>query len=113
LHLIDEVSAHPGVAWGLLLADGLWVVFSVIVGFPARLESVFQPLVAAVTLALVFVIQHTQAREQLVVQRKLDALLQALPRADNTLIGLEEASDEALAAVHAEHRELRSDAVSE
>jgi hypothetical protein len=39
--------------------------------------------------------------------------LKALPRADKTLIGLEEASDEALAAVHAEHRELRSDAVSE
>ncbi len=113
LHLIDEVSAHPAVAWVLLLADGLWVVFSVIVGFPARLESIFQTLVAAVTLALVFVIQHTQAREQLVVQRKLDELLQALPQADNALIGLEEASDEELAAVHAEHRELRSDAVSE
>jgi low affinity Fe/Cu permease len=111
LHAIDGVTAHPAVAWALLLADGLWVLFSILVGFPARLETIFQTLVAAGTLALVFVIQHTQAREQLVVQRKLDELLQAAPRAANALIGLEEASDEAVAAVHAEHRGLRNDAV--
>jgi hypothetical protein len=43
--------------------------FSVAVGFPTRLETIFPTLVAALTLALVFVIQHTQAREQLVTQR--------------------------------------------
>jgi hypothetical protein len=42
LHLIDEVSAHPGVAWGLLLADGLWVVFSVIVGFAENFSRAFR-----------------------------------------------------------------------
>lgn len=113
LHAIDEVTSHPAVAWALLLADGLWVLFSILVGFPARLETIFQTLVAAGTLALVFVIQHTQAREQLVVQRKLDELLQAAPRAANKLIGLEEASDDAVAAVHAGHRGLRNDAVGE
>jgi low affinity Fe/Cu permease len=64
----------------------------------------------ALTLALVFVIQHTQAREQLVTQRKLDELLQALSRADNAVIGLEDASDAELAAVHDEHRALREEA---
>jgi low affinity Fe/Cu permease len=111
LHIIDRTTSRPLVAWALVTADVAWVGFSVVVGFPDRLEIIFQTLVAALTLAMVFVIQHTQAREQVVVQRKLDEILHALPRADNALIGLEEASDAELAAVHDSHRELRLDAV--
>jgi low affinity Fe/Cu permease len=113
LHAIGRASALPGVAWSLLTADVLWVVFSVAVGFPSRMETIFQTIVAALTLALVFVIQHTQAREQIVTQRKLDEILRALPHADNALIGLEEGSDGELAAVHADHRELRAEAIEQ
>ncbi len=111
LHVIDQLSSRPAVAWTLLGADLVWVLLSVALGFPARLESIFQTVVAAVTVALVFVIQHTQAREQLVTQRKLDELLRAIPRANNALIGLEEASDTELADVHAGHRDVRAEAV--
>ena len=112
LHRLDQASSRPSVAWTLLTADLLWLLSSVAFGFPAKWETIFQTLVAAITLALVFVIQHTQAREQLVTQRKLDEILQALPRADNALIGLEEASDSQLAAVHEQHLDLRADAVA-
>ena len=88
------------------------MLYSIAFGFPARWESIFQTVVAAITLALVFVIQHTQAREQLVTQRKLDEILQPLPRADNALIGLEEASDSQLATIHEQHLDLRADAVA-
>lgn len=111
LHRLDQASSRPTVAWTLLAADLLWLLYSVAFGFPAKWETIFQTVVAAITLALVFVIQHTQAREQLVTQRKLDEILQALPRADNALIGLEEASDSQLAAIHAQHLDLRADAV--
>ena len=110
LHSIDQLSSRPLVSWTLLIADLAWVVLSVAFGFPSRLETIFQTLVAALTLALVFVIQHTQAREQLVTQRKLDEILQALPRADNAVIGLEDATDGELASVHNEHRALREEA---
>ena len=113
LHEIDQLSSRPIVAWVLVVADVVWVLVSVVFGFPSRLETIFQTLVAALTLALVFVIQHTQAREQLVVQRKLDEILRALPKADNAVIGLEDASDEELAEVHEEHRALREEAVSD
>jgi low affinity Fe/Cu permease len=110
LHGIDQVTSRPMVAWVLLSADLIWVVFSVAVGFPSRLETIFQTLVAALTLALVFVIQHTQTREQLVTQRKLDEILRALPGADNAVIGLEDATDGELSAVHQDHRQLREEA---
>lgn len=51
----------------VVAADIVWVVYSTVVGFPSRLETIFQTMVGALTLALVFVIQHTQAREQLVL----------------------------------------------
>ena len=100
-------------AWVLLAADGLWVVVSVVTGFPTRWETIFQTVVAALTVALVFVIQHTQAREQLVVQRKLDEILAARPGASNAVIGLEDASDDHVAAVHADHRDLQEHPVSD
>ncbi len=110
LHAIDRLSSRPVVVVVLLGADALWVLFSAVVGFPTRLETIFQTLVAAVTLALVFVIQHTQAREQMVTQRKLDEILRGLPRADKSAVGLEEADDSELAALHSRHRDLRQQA---
>ncbi|MCU1399673.1 MAG: hypothetical protein JWN62_2782 [Acidimicrobiales bacterium] len=53
---------------------------------------------SSVTLAMVFVIQHTQGRQTAAVQRKLDELLRASAGADHTLIAVEEAPDEHLQA---------------
>ena len=48
----------------------------------------FQALVAGVTVVMVFVIQHTQARHQAATQRKLDEILRVLPEADNSLLAV-------------------------
>jgi low affinity Fe/Cu permease len=88
----------------------LWVLVSVVFRFPARLENVFWTLAAATTLIMVFVIQHTQARAQEATQRKLDEILRASPRADNSLITLEEAPDNELKAATAASRDVRRNA---
>jgi len=111
LHGINRLAARPLLAIVVVAADLIWVFYSALVGFPARLETIFQTLVGALTLALVFVIQHTQAREQLVTQRKLDEILRALPHADNAFIAFEEASDDELASTHHSHRRLRAQAL--
>ena len=49
---------------------------------PARWETIFQTVVAALTLMMVFVIQHTQQRQQRATPRKLDEILQARPGTD-------------------------------
>ncbi len=98
-------------AWTLPTADLLWLHYGVAFGFPTRWETISQTVVAAIGGVVFVIIQHTQAREQLVTQRKLDEILQALPRADNALIGLEEVSYSQLATIHAQHLDLRADAV--
>ena len=94
----------------MVTADVVLVLYSALFGFPARLETIFQTLAAATTLAMVFVIQHTQARAQAATQRKLDEILRASPEADNTLITLEEAPDNEPKAATEAHRDARRDA---
>jgi low affinity Fe/Cu permease len=110
LHGLDWLASKSWVAVTVVTLDLLWVAFSARFEFPTRLESVFQTMVAAVTLAMVFVIQHTQARQQAVTQRKLDEILRALPGADNALVTLEKASDRTLRQVARKHRDVREEA---
>ena len=108
LHAVDRIASRPRLAIVLITADVLWVIFSFAVGFPSRLEVGFETVVAAITLAMVFVIQHTQARQEAVTQRKLDEILRAVPAASNSFVTLEEAPDEELHAVTRVHREVRA-----
>ena len=110
LHWFDRTAGRPSVGLGVVMAVVAWVLFSAVFEFPSRLELVFQTLVSAVTLTMVFVIQHTQAREQAATQRKLDEILRSLPEANNSMVTLEEAPDAELDAARAAHREVRGEA---
>ena len=63
---------------------------------------------SSITLVMVFVIQHTQARQQAATQRKLDEVVRAVPTANNRLIAVEEAASdgelEKLADSNLDHR---------
>jgi len=77
-------------------------------GFPEWWKTGLYSLTGAVTFIMVFVIQHTQARQISSIQRKLDELLRSSSGADNRLIAVEEAAEEellALADVNVEDRE--------
>lgn len=111
LHLIDRMASRPATAVAVVAADVVWVAMSLVWSFPSRWETIFQTLVAALTLAMVFVIQHTQSREQVATQRKLDEILRYLPRADNSLIALEDASDAQLRRARNHHGGLRAEAL--
>lgn len=113
LSWVDRWASHPLTALIVIAADAGWVLASIAMGFPGLGERVFQTLVAALTLAMVFVIQHTQAREQAATQRKLDEIVQALPGADNSLLMLEHASLDELRATRDSHLQIRRAALDE
>jgi low affinity Fe/Cu permease len=91
----------------VVTAAGAWLTVSIVAGFPARWETVFETVTSALTLAMVFVIQHTQARYQRATQRKLDEILLAMPGTDNSLLTLEHASDDELHAAGHQHLTAR------
>jgi len=107
---VDRHASRPSAAVLVIGAAAVWVIVSIVAGFPARWETIFQTVVAALTLAMVFVIQHTQARQQRATQRKLDEILHAMPGTDNSLLTLEHASDEELHAAGDQHRKIRQGA---
>jgi hypothetical protein len=52
-------------------------------GSPSWWQVVLSSTASAITVVMVFAIQHTRRRQQLVLQRKLDELVRAQPGADD------------------------------
>jgi low affinity Fe/Cu permease len=50
--------------------------------FPSYWSIALQSITAIITIIMLFTIQHLQARDQMVIRRKLDEMLRALPAAD-------------------------------
>ena len=70
---------------------GGFVVALAIAGFPESWEVAFSTVASAVTLVMVFVLHHTQRREQVATQLKLDELVRALPQADDHYVHVQAA----------------------
>jgi low affinity Fe/Cu permease len=113
LYRIDHYSSLPAAALavaGVLLGA---VVVGVVLQFSSGWLTAFETGTALVTLLMVFVIQHTQSREQAATQRKLDELLRALPDAESGLMLLEEASEDVMRDVEMDQRESKQSAAEE
>ena len=74
---------------------------------PASWRLWFDTASAAITLTMVFSIQHAQTRNQAALQLKLDELLKAIPAADDKVVKVEMASDEELHRLHTREIEHR------
>ena len=109
----DRYASRPSAAITVVAVAGVWLIISIVAGFPARWEIVFQTVVAALTLVMVFIVQHSQVRHQRASQRKLDEILLALPDTDNALLTLEHASDDELHATGHQHHSVRRAALED
>lgn len=65
-----------------------------------------QAVASIASLVLLFALHHTQHRDQIALQRKVDELIQATPGADNRLLHLESASDDTLNEMDERHSQL-------
>jgi low affinity Fe/Cu permease len=107
LHRLGDLASHAwaGVIVGLVALA--WVLDGVLTGFPSYWVAILQSVTALVTVVMLFVIQHLQARDRTVMQRKLDEILRSLPNADNRVIAVEEAPDNELEALTERNRHDR------
>jgi low affinity Fe/Cu permease len=95
LHAVDSWTSKAWVAALLSVAATVALVLTVVAGSDGEVTAL-AAVVQVVTLIMVFVVQHTQARDQRVAQRKLDELLRASPRTDDSMVMLEAGSDDDL-----------------
>ncbi len=93
LHWVGDVTARAGTSVVVTFVLVIYGVVLAVKGFPGRWQTGFSTAVEAVTLVMLFVIQHTQSRQQLVTQLKLDELIRTSPHANDLLVHLEVADD--------------------
>jgi low affinity Fe/Cu permease len=96
LHWVGDLTSRASAAVAATLVLVVFIIVLAAKGFPGRWQMGFSTVAEAITLILLFVIQHTQSRQQAVLQLKLDELIRASPNADDLLVHLEAAGDEEL-----------------
>jgi low affinity Fe/Cu permease len=110
LHWLGDLTSRA-TATVVVVSLLIFGVFLGANGFPIRWEAAFSTIAGAVTLVMLFVVQHTQGRNHLVLQLKLDELIRSSPEADDLLVRLEVADDSELHDIEqdqlAHHESLR------
>jgi low affinity Fe/Cu permease len=93
IHRLDETGSRPASGLVAIVLVAVWAGFGGLVGFPTWWATTLFSVTGSVTFVMVFVIQHTQARQTAATQLKLDELIRATARADDGLIAVQEAPD--------------------
>jgi low affinity Fe/Cu permease len=94
-------------AFGLaVLVIAGWAITGPLFRFSDTWQLVINTSTTIVTFLMVFLIQNTQNREGAATQMKLDEIIRATLGAHNVLLGLEERSDDELAALRIRYADL-------
>jgi len=103
LHVVQSLSSKtPASALAVVGCVGVltWAMDS---WHPDQILAWFAAITGAITLTMLFVLEHTQTRQQVALQLKLDEILNALPRTDDQLISLESAPAEERVEIERRH----------
>ena len=106
-HASEALGSPIAFVLAVLLVVG-WGLTGPLFGFSETWQLVINTGTTIITFLMVFVIQNTQNRDIRTQQLKLDELLRAVKGARNSLIDLEDLTDEQIARLEQEFRELRT-----
>jgi low affinity Fe/Cu permease len=106
-HTLFSRSARNAARWagksgafvGAVGIIAFWAALGPVFHFSDTWQLVINTGTTIITFLMVFLIQHAQNTESLAVQLKLDELIRAVARAENTMIDIEELEDAELEAL--------------
>src|SRR5471030_1483504 len=110
--LAQTTSNTVGSSWSFLIAFVVVVVWGVtgpMYQYSDTWQLVMNTVSSVITFLMVFLIQNTQNRDAKAIHLKLDELLYGVKGARNNLIDLEQLSDEELAKLQEEFKQLRQE----
>ncbi|HUS31399.1 MAG TPA: low affinity iron permease family protein [Kofleriaceae bacterium] len=96
------MTRGAGSSYGFMAAFALvalWAGTGPLFGFSSAWQMIINTATTIITFLMVFVIQHSQNRDTLAIQLKLNELIASNASANNKLVDIEELSPEELAVV--------------
>lgn len=101
--LAGSAAAATGRPWAFALAVTVvatWALTGPLFGYSDTWQLVINTSTTIVTFLMVFLLQHAQNKDTLVLQVKLNELLAAVEGASNRLIDIEDLSEEEVEELH-------------
>jgi low affinity Fe/Cu permease len=92
----SEVLGSPAAFAAACTVVAVWLITGPIFKYSDTWQLLINTATTIVTFLMVFLVQHTQNRDTMALQLKLDELLRATKEARNKLIDLENFSDDEL-----------------
>ena len=92
----ELLSGKPVTFLFALLIVVVWAVTGPLFNYSDTWQLVINTGTTIVTFLMVFLIQNTQTRDTLALQLKLDELIMATKGARNSMVGIEDATDDEL-----------------
>ena len=107
--LAESTSRALGTAWAFVIAVGTivaWAASGPAFHFNDTWQLTINTGTTIITFLMVFLIQNTQNRDARATQLKLDELVRAVDQARNSMVNLQELTDQELDALELEFRKL-------
>ena len=105
---IADGVGSPGTFGAGLLVVLAWAVTGPIFHYSDTWQLVINTGTSVVTFLMVFLIQNTQNRDAAAMQIKLNELIRAVSTARNTMVDLENCTEEEIAAMREEFANIRT-----
>lgn len=107
--LAESTSRALGTAWAFVIAVGtvvVWAVSGPAFHFNDTWQLTINTGTTIITFLMVFLVQNTQNRDARATQLKLDELVRAVDQARNSMVNLQDLTDQELDALESEFRKL-------
>lgn len=105
-HKISVAAGSSYIFVAALIIILVWALTGPIFHFSDSWQLVINTGTTIITFLMVFLIQNTQNRDSRALHLKLDELIRAMKNARNTLVDLEDLSDEELNKLQEEFRKI-------
>ncbi len=102
----SEIIGSPGAFFIALSLLVLWALLGPYFHFSDTWQLVINTATTVITFLIVFLIQNTQNRDAKALHLKLDELIRSIQGARNTMVNLEELSDDELEVLQKQFRRI-------
>ncbi len=106
-HKVSEIVGTSSAFIGALIIITVWLLTGPIFNFSDTWQLIINTATTIITFLVVFLIQNTQNRDAKAIHLKLDELIHSSKGARDTLVDLEDLSDEELNHLQEEFKRIR------